>query len=77
MTAPARAPAIEEVQAARDDLAERQRILAALIDGGMDWSERFSERVLPPGMTHQEAAIQLAAGDATDAHRALLHLDPS
>lgn len=65
-------PAGEEVQAAWEHLADCLRTLNALATGCMHWSERWSEEDLPPGMPHQEAAIQLAAGEADEARRELL-----
>jgi hypothetical protein len=62
----------EETQAAWDHLAECLRTLNALGTGAMHWSERFAEEDLPLGLPLQEAAIEVAAGEADEARRALL-----
>ena len=70
MTAATMTP--EQAQDAWDLLAEKLRVLNALATGCMHWSERFDEADLPPGPSLQEAAIDLAAGEADDVRRALL-----
>ena len=62
----------EQAQDAWDCLAEKLRKVSALGTGSAHWSEYYAEADLPPAPSLQEAAIELAAGEADDARHALL-----
>lgn len=70
----------EEIQRAWDRFAGRLRIFRALDTGADHWSLHYGEDALtalcdeeqPTSSALQEAAVQLAAGEADQARRALL-----
>lgn len=63
----------EALQACWETFAEALRKLHALDSRERHWCEFYDEAALPPGMDLQDAAVQLAAQEAEDARRVLVH----
>jgi hypothetical protein len=61
----------QEMESRWEEFAGALRKLHALATLTAPWHEYYNEEDLPHGLSHQEAAIQLAATEADDARQAL------